>query len=964
MAKTIIVKSAWEKKLQALNALMAPAAGDAVEQRDQRMAWLLFSDEDKKGPMRPDCDIEPRLQVINKSGKWSKGRKVALKRLIASGSRKEEFPFLTVQDQAILAHMVQREESTGYYRYTETVTELDAYDALPDLIDHPLLFINDMDTPLSIAEGKLVLKVVREKSNIRISIDPHPKDEERDDRFNERSGGTTLLWDTPQRLSFYRFSWKHLRVAKILGKRGVSVPEAAKDQALASVSLIAPLLTVHSEIGGDAQVAAKTVEADTRLHLHLMPLADGLQISCFVRPFADSALLLHPGEGGKTLFTERAGETLQTQRNMAQEMRLAQQMFNRCAHLDAEMGWNWQLDDPQQALETLEQLQMMGDNIILEWPEGKSIKLAQRLDTHQFAVSIRKQQEWFQVDGELQLDDEQVLSIKQLLSLVEASPGRFVRLKDDQFLCLSQALYQRLNRLRMMTNGGRFHGLAAGAVDEVTEGMKIRRNKHWQDQLQKIADAEVYQPQLPSTLQAELRDYQLEGFRWMARLTHWGAGACLADDMGLGKTVQALALILSQAEHGPTLVVAPTSVCMNWQDEVARFAPTLRLHNFAEGGRQSMVADVGPFDLVVCSYALLQRNEALLAGREWQTIVLDEAQAIKNATSKRAKAAVALNGKLRLITTGTPIENHLGELWSLFQFINPGLLGSLEQFNHRFANPIQQQQNSAAAKQLKQLVRPFILRRLKSDVLTELPLRTEITLHVELSKEEIALYEAVRQKALERIQASAEEPSGQQQIKVLAEIMRLRRACCHPSLVMPDTTITGSKLEAFAQTIHELREGNHKALVFSQFVAHLTILRNYLDKEGIPYQYLDGSTPAAQRKQRVDAFQAGEGDVFLISLKAGGVGLNLTAADYVLHMDPWWNPAVEDQASDRAHRIGQKRPVTIYRFIAKHTIEDKIVQMHHQKRDLAETLLEGSDVAGKLSLQQIVKLVEAASLAE
>jgi SNF2 family DNA or RNA helicase len=468
-----------------------------------------------------------------------------------------------------------------------------------------------------------------------------------------------------------------------------------------------------------------------------------------------------------------------------------------------------------------------------------------------------------------------------------------------------------------------------------------------------------FQPELPSTLQAELRDYQLDGFRWMSRLAHWGAGACLADDMGLGKTVQALALILSHTAEGPTLVIAPTSVGMNWEDEAARFAPTLNVHNFADSDRKSMIAKAGPFDLVICSYGLLQRNGALLASRSWQIIVLDEAQAIKNCMTKRAKAAMALEAKVRLITTGTPIENHLGELWSLFEFINPGLLGTLESFNRRFANPIQVQEDKDVAQRLRQLVHPFILRRLKSNVLTELPSRTEVTIHVELSVEELALYEATRRQAIERIQdASNNDHPGGQRIKILAEIMRLRRVCCHPSLIMPDTTITGSKLTAFGETINELRENNHKALVFSQFVGHLAILRKHLDEQKIPYQYLDGSTPVAQRKKRVKAFQAGEGDVFLISLKAGGAGLNLTAADYVLHMDPWWNPAVEDQASDRAHRMGQKRPVTIYRFIAKNTIEDKIVKLHHQKRDLADSLLEGSDRSGTISLKDIMKLVE------
>lgn len=241
--------------------------------------------------------------------------------------------------------------------------------------------------------------------------------------------------------------------------------------------------------------------------------------------------------------------------------------------------------------------------------------------------------------------------------------------------------------------------------------------------------------------------------------------------------------------------------------------------------------------------------------------------------------------------------------------------------------------------------------------MTELPPRTEITLRVELSAEESALYEAIRQKAVEKMAATEDHP-GQKRIKMLAEIMRLRRACCHPQLVMPETKISGSKLQAFAEIIVEMQNNGHKALVFSQFVDHLQIIKAFLEKQNIMFQYLDGSTPVKQRKTAIDAFQSGIGDVFLISLKAGGVGLNLTAADYVIHMDPWWNPAVEDQASDRAHRIGQQRPVTIYRLVASDTIEEKIVKLHGQKRDLADNLLEGSEMSGKMSVDAMLQLIE------
>jgi SNF2 family DNA or RNA helicase len=358
---------------------------------------------------------------------------------------------------------------------------------------------------------------------------------------------------------------------------------------------------------------------------------------------------------------------------------------------------------------------------------------------------------------------------------------------------------------------------------------------------------------------------------------------------------------------------------------------------------------------VISSYGLLHSEAERFQAQQWHTVILDEAQAIKNMTTRRSQAAMGLQSDFRLIMTGTPLENHLGELWNLFQFINPGLLGSLESFQHRYSVPVERDHCVETRRRLKKLIQPFLLRRTKTQVLQELPSRTETTLQVELSDDEAAFYEALRMRAVEKL---SEAGSGMaQHLKILAEIMRLRRACCHPKLAVEDCGLPSAKLTLFSETIDELLANHHKALVFSQFVDHLTILREELDRKQVSYQYLDGSTPAADRKKRVEAFQSGEGDVFLISLKAGGLGLNLTAADYVLHMDPWWNPAVEDQASDRAHRMGQLRPVTIYRFITKGTIEERIAALHASKRDLADSLLEGTDVTGKLTADQLLTLI-------
>ncbi|MEZ4763211.1 MAG: DEAD/DEAH box helicase [Calditrichia bacterium] len=363
-----------------------------------------------------------------------------------------------------------------------------------------------------------------------------------------------------------------------------------------------------------------------------------------------------------------------------------------------------------------------------------------------------------------------------------------------------------------------------------------------------------------------------------------------ADDMGLGKPFRALAAIIERANDGPTPVIAPLSVTSNWISEAQRFSPTLNPVFLGATDREETIRKIGPFDLLVCSYGLLPYEIERLAQVKWQTIVLDEAQSIKNAATKRSQAAMQLNGEFKMITTGTLVENHLGELWNLFRFINPGLLGSLKKFNEKYAAPIEKFQDSEAKGRLKRLLQPFILRRLKNDVLSELPPETEITLTVNLSDEEQAFYRSVAPTRVENIMSN-DNPVEDRRLdsrgnREIAAPVVIRDWWCRKPL-------GSAKLALFAETLDELLDNNHKALVFSQFVDHLTVIREYLDSKQIAYQYLDGSTPTRKRQEIVRNFQSGNGDVFLISLRAGGMGLNPTAADYVIHLDPWWNPAVK-----------------------------------------------------------------------
>ncbi|NEO87787.1 MAG: DEAD/DEAH box helicase [Spirulina sp. SIO3F2] len=938
----------WELSLNALTNLTNSATDNAEgSPSGYRLIWRVqFRSLD-------DWQLIPVEQKLSVKGGWTKGKAIALKRLHYPG----DYPdYLTAQDERIADALQVEYEYRGYYGANKPTYSFNEA-ALPALVGHPLVFWADTPTVrVDVVTGEPELLIKRQSDNrLRIELSPAIPEEAKMLAFKE----------TPTRLKVVRINDDHHRIRQLLGEKNrLDVPAHAEARVLEAISSVSELVTIQSDIGGG--VAAEEVPADSTPRMHLLPAGEGLKVSILAHPFPEGGSYYRPGEGGATVIAEVGGKRLQTQRDLKLEKKQAKAVKTTCSVLQtykAKKG-EWLIEEPEDCLELLVQLQALGDRVKIEWPEGEKFRVSRQLGLGDFKFNILQQQDWFAASGEVRISDDQVVDLQQIMALLDSTPGSFVELSNGEFLALTHEFRKRLDTLKRLSDRQgknlRIHGLAALALDDMMEDVaQLEVDRAWKQHLKKIKAAQTIDPQVPETLEATLRDYQLAGFTWLSRLAHWGVGACLADDMGLGKTLQAIAVILTRCVAGPTLVIAPTSVGLNWVSEVERFAPSLQVKVFGSGDRQQMLNGLEPRDLVVCSYGLLQQTEVaqMLTQVSWEMIVLDEAQAIKNYETKRSQAAMALQGNFKLITTGTPIENHLGELWNLFRFINPGLLGSLESFNQRFAYAIERDQNEAAREALRRLIQPFILRRTKNQVLKELPSRTEITLQVELSAEEMAFYEALRRDAIEKLSES-DAPAGHKHLQVLAEIMRLRRACCNPKLVRPELGLPSAKLQQFGEVLTELLENDHKALVFSQFVDHLTILREYLDQHKITYQYLDGSTPAKKRKERVDAFQDGEGDVFLISLKAGGTGLNLTAADFVIHMDSWWNPAVEDQASDRAHRIGQQRPVTIYRLVAQGTIEDKIVALHQTKRDLADSLLDGSDVSGKISTAELLSLIQ------
>ncbi|MCK5681269.1 DEAD/DEAH box helicase, partial [bacterium] len=944
LSPAINFEPAWRRTLNAIRQVTpnqkqpTPAA---APNSGSRLAWFLLETQEHF------IQFTPKIQRLNQDNTWSNGRNLAFDR-IRNG---DKLPCFTKQDRRICQAI--RETYNGDEKSEKL---LDQGKILKELVGHPHLFRNDRtQLPVVLSSGEVAViinKVSGAEPSFSIRLDPDLK--ERD---------CIVISQSQSRLIFYRNNEDLRNIARLLGREGLTLPLEAQDDIITTLKDLAATLPIFSDIdpGLDHDHAKQgnlddsEIEFDqSALYLQIFPSTDGLLFELKVKPLGPNGPILTPATGPLHLITTIAGETCSVKRDLNLELDRTRKLLATCtAFSDSHLNFNWQIDNLEECLDTLAEIQDFQNNpnsdeanwLTCEWPAGKKISLKKRVQGSAFKFRVESRQDWFKIEGELQVDENEVISLKELLKQSKPGPGNFLKLADGEFISLSKQLRERLLELSLYLQEDESEGElivhrgAMGGVARAKENFdQVKFDKLWQQQMERFQEAENFSPVLPKNLKTELRSYQVEGFNWLARLAYLRFGACLADDMGLGKTVQTLTLILTRATAGPTLVVAPTSVCGNWLKESLRFAPDLNPIFFGGPEREEIIANIKPFDLLICSYTMLQQEQKLIAGQEWEIIVLDEAQAIKNMNTKRSQAAMSLNGKFRLITTGTPMENHLGELWNLFNFINPGLLGSLKQFTQRFALPIEHENNRDARDHLRKLIKPYILRRNKSQVLKELPERTEILLEVKMSDAERNFYEAVRQQAIDRLEEASDKKTGAAgpSIQVLAELTRLRLAACNPRLVRPDSTIESAKLELFGRIIDDLLEGNHQALVFSQFVKHLNLVREYLDKKKISYRYLDGSTPKAKREDEINAFQEGQADLFLISLKAGGLGLNLTAADYVLHLDPWWNPAIEDQASDRAHRIGQTRPVTVYRLITKASIEEKIVRLHQEKRNLAD----------------------------
>ncbi len=588
------------------------------------------------------------------------------------------------------------------------------------------------------------------------------------------------------------------------------------------------------------------------------------------------------------------------------------------------------------------------------------------------AEMVEEGRGWFHLSAGFEVDGEKLELQPILAALVE---NRFLEvtegMSDDRefmiFLPDGRGLVLPVGRFRRILvmlgqltefnfTGGtiKLNKLDAALLAE-QEDLDVEVPQEIEDLALRVGDFEKIEPvEVPDGMLADLRDYQLQGFYWMQFLCRFGLNGILADDMGLGKTLQTLTHILADKVSGrsdglPCLVIAPTSVVENWQREAAKFAPSLRVLVVQGSGRSRLFGQMASADMVMTSFALIARDLEVYEQQRFHLLVLDEAQHIKNPAAQVTRAVTALNAKHRLCLSGTPVENHLGELWSLMNFLMPGFLGTQEGFNEKYRLPIEKSGSQAKSEALARRVMPLILRRTKQEVATELPPKTEIMHSVVLNEQQKDLYETVRSLMDKQVRQAMALQGNETQIVFLDALLKLRQICCHPALLKDaDRRAPSAKFEYLIELLATLREEKHRVLIFSQFTSMLSLIEEHLVKEKVAYLKLTGETK--DRQILVERFQGGEGEVFLISLKAGGTGLTLTGADNVIHYDPWWNPAVENQATDRAYRIGQDKPVFVHKLICKDTVEERIQKMQAKKGDLADDLLAG---AGRsLSLTQ------------
>ncbi len=696
-----------------------------------------------------------------------------------------------------------------------------------------------------------------------------------------------------------------------------------------------------------------------------------LQIQNIYETIHGEFLLPGPNPEFQTGSYTFEGQTYLLRRLQEQEAALTQQLLEM--HFQPRNNRIWFLE-PEEAIAFLldaypklvSEYRVYGEKALSRY----KVRLSQPIISAK--VESNEQEKWFSLDLSVEYEGQHVPIDKIWKAWTEGK--RYVQLKDGSYTSLPESWLKTLgSKLHAMgfdpekAPKKRFEQYEAPLLDSLLDDLPVAEtDSFWNALREKITTFQkISQIDQPRGLEATLRGYQQQGLSYLNFLREYGFGGILADEMGLGKTIQTLSFIQHMVETGhtgPNLIVVPTSVLPNWDREASKFVPDLRRLIIYGTRRENMFAQIADADLVITTYALLRRDLEEMQNHEFNSLILDEAQNIKNPNTITARSVRKINAGIRLCLSGTPIENNLFELWSLFEFLMPGFLGSQHSFQRGIIKPIKDG-DTDTLQYLRTRVKPFILRRTKAEVAKDLPPKVENVYYCALADEQQELYGALAKMLKEQVMADVDEKGiAKSQMSILDALLKLRQICCHPRLLKLDmpgltTNLPSGKFDAFKDMITDIVEEGHKVLVFSQFVQMLHIIRSWLQISDIPFCYLDGASK--DRFEQVDKFNnSPDIPIFLISLKAGGTGLNLTSADYVIHYDPWWNPAVESQATDRAHRIGQKSQVFSYKMICQNTVEEKILKLQDSKRSVADSIIPGQESWKSLTRDDLEMLFE------
>ncbi|MBN2693022.1 DEAD/DEAH box helicase [bacterium] len=908
--------------------------------KEGRIVWKL----DNKGA------LFPFVQIVKKSGEFGK-----LKQIAETSLNSTYREFATKVDNYISAIYTKKK------RYSEWgdfyITELENFELLSEADNIYPYDENEAINQIFFENGKYPISIYEEDGEFKVFLEKNLVVKEDFDNFN-------IIKIDKYHYKLVELSNTTLELLRELeiNKPIFSIQDFDKLQNWIQNS---KTLEIDSDIYFPKDGKYRRIEHQTKLSVEIEYLGDRFFTQLKFTPYPEwknYSIFKHSLNLTKI---DENGEYLVIARDKEFEKKLLDRFLKKFI-IDESI-----IDNPQKYLEYNQNIFEITDvSIILsilesgekedyfeiKWRESNKERKNIRFATTKNVVwSINNKNSWFEIDLSIELDNNERFYLKEFLKKVDSKP--FVKLDSGEILVITSKLKKNIDSMRELLiekdNSLIIPPHLAENIDKmVSESSKIESTKEWRENVKKLKNIEQMNIIIPTKIEKKLRDYQKKGVHWITKMSSLGFGLCLADDMGLGKTVQAIYSVLINPEK--TVVITPASVLYNWREEIIKFAPQLNPIIYEGDERSESLSDLSENSIVIVSYDTFQRDSEFFYKIFWGWIILDEAQMIKNSETKRAKSIIKLQGERKLILSGTPIENHLGELWSLFNFLNPLLLGSQKEFLNSFVKPIIDG-DELVKKILKNMLSPFILRRLKRDVLKELPEKTEKTYFIDFNAKERAFYEASRLKALEDLKNS---DGANQRVKILAHLTKLRQITCDPSIVNREFSELSTKSENALNIIENIIENGHKVLVFSQFTSYLDKIKRVLNKARIEFLYIDGSISSKKRLELVDQFQNGITPVFLISLRAGGVGLNLTAANYVIHLDPWWNPAVENQATDRTHRIGQNKNVTVYKMIIRNSIEEKILKLHDEKKWLSSSILDDLDqISEKLSIDELINLL-------